>query len=88
MSRSIRKKGAWSADSISERNKWATVTRQKLIDCEAAQSIMERLLRQADRIWFTLKDSLTFILLPPVALLIMGWITGWIVRGFYRPSKG
>jgi hypothetical protein len=79
-----RKRGAWSADSIPERNKWVAVVRQKLVDCEDAQSLVERLPRQADRFWFSLKNSLTFILLPPLALLVVGWITGWVIRGFYR----
>jgi hypothetical protein len=33
--------------------------------------------------WIELaKPWATFVLVPPVALLIIGWIIGWVVRGF------
>jgi hypothetical protein len=46
-----KKKGAWQASSIPERNRWVAAITQKLIACEAAAPIMQRLARQVTRIW-------------------------------------
>jgi hypothetical protein len=77
---------AWAADSIPERNRWVHATLQKLRECEAAAPIMQRVSLRATsiatNIWFSLKDSLALILLPPCALLITGYIFGWTIRGF------
>ncbi len=65
---------------------WKRATLQKLMDCEAAAPIIQRASLKATNvatnIWYSLKDSLPMILLPPGALLIMGCIFGWITRGF------
>jgi hypothetical protein len=77
-----KKNGAWRPDDIPERHRWVVAIRQKLIDCEAAAPIMQRALRQVTRIWDSLKDDIAILLLPPTALLIMGWFIGWVARGF------
>jgi hypothetical protein len=73
-----------STDSNMERNRWAEAIRQKLLECEAAAPIMQRMPVKLTRIlsqpgW---KESLPILLLPPFALLIAGYIIGWVVRGF------
>ncbi|SHJ97582.1 hypothetical protein SAMN05444159_2062 [Bradyrhizobium lablabi] len=82
-----KKKGAWQASSIPERNRWVAATTQKLIACEAAAPIMQRLARQVTRIWDSEKDDAALLSLPPLGLLIMGWIIGWIGRGFHERAK-
>jgi hypothetical protein len=82
-----KKNGAWAADSIPERNRWVAATTQKLIACEAAAPIMQRLSNLTTSIWASEKDAIAFLLLPPLALLIIGWIIGWIVRGFRGSAK-
>jgi hypothetical protein len=77
-----KKERAWSAESIPARNQWRRTIVQKLAECEAAAPIVQRMSETATRVWQTLKGSLHVILLPPVALLITGWIVGWIMRGF------
>jgi hypothetical protein len=81
-----KKENAWAADSIPERNRWRDIVTQKLRDCEAASDaakpIMQRLTLTVSESWPILKESLSRIFLPPLALLIAGWILGWIVRGF------
>jgi hypothetical protein len=76
-----KKRGAWAAESIPERSRWAEVTRQKLIDCEATAPLKRRLLKVSD-IWSSLQGSLPLIFLPPFALLIAGYIIGWVAQGF------
>jgi hypothetical protein len=82
-----KKKGAWRADEIPARNRWVAQIRQKLIDCEAAAPLVQRLSRQAINIWDSLKDDIALIFLPPIALLITGWIIGWIAKGFRESTK-
>jgi hypothetical protein len=65
-----------------DRNRWRAEIRQKLGDCEAAIPLMHRLWLKVSSIWSILKSSIPFILGPPVALLIAGYIIGWVVRGF------
>jgi hypothetical protein len=71
---------------IEKRNQWRATVRQKLRECEAtkeaARPIAQRISLTATRVWQSLEDSLRIILLPPVVLLVAGWIVGWIVRGF------
>lgn len=82
-----KKKGAWEAGSIPERNRWVAATTQKLIACEAAEPIMQRVARQATRIWESEKDDGALLLLPPLGFLIVGWIIGWIIKGFHQSAK-
>jgi hypothetical protein len=77
-----KKKGAWSADSIPDRNQWVVSTKQKLIACETDKPVAQQVTGQVTNVWLSLKNSLVGLLLPPLVLLIMGWI----VSGF-RPSK-
>jgi hypothetical protein len=77
-----KKENAWAADSIPERNRWRDIVTQKLRDCEAAKPILQRLTLTLTDSWPTLKESLSLIFLPPLALLIGGWLLGWIARGF------
>jgi hypothetical protein len=73
-----KKRGAWSADSIPDRNQWVVSTKQKLIACETGGPVAPQLTGQVTNVWLNLRNSLMGLLLPPLALLIMGWI----VRGF------
>jgi hypothetical protein len=77
-----KKENAWLADSIPERNRWRDIVTQKLRDCEAAQPITQRLTLAVSDHWPALKDSLSHIFLPPLALLIAGCLLGWTVRAF------
>jgi hypothetical protein len=77
-----KKRGAWSADSIPDRNQWVVSTKQKLIACETDKPVAQQVTGQVTNVWLSLKNSLVGLLLPPLVLLIMGWI----VSGF-RPSK-
>jgi hypothetical protein len=77
-----KKENAWAADSIPERNRWRDIVTQRLKDCEAAQPITQRLTRTVSDYWPALKGSLFLMFLPPLALLIAGWLLGWIVSGF------
>jgi hypothetical protein len=76
-----KKRGAWSADSIPDRNQWVVSTKQKLIACESGRPIAPEVTVQVTSIWLSLRNSLGGFLLPPLALLTIGWI----VKGF-RPS--
>jgi hypothetical protein len=77
-----RKVHAWAADSIPERNKWRAAIRQKLRDCEGGAPVTQRLSLKVSRIWSSLEDSLPILLLPPLALLIAGFIVRWVAKGF------
>lgn len=77
-----KKRGAWSADSIPDRNQWVVSTKQKLIACETGRSAAPQVTGQVSNVRLSLRNSLVGLLLPHLARLIMGWI----VRGF-RPSK-
>jgi len=55
-----KQRGAWAAGSIPERNRWIAAARQKIIDCEAAAPIMQRLSHQATVIWASEKMLLDF----------------------------
>jgi hypothetical protein len=77
-----KKENVWAADSIPERNRWRDTVLQRLKDCEAAKPILQRLTLTVSDYWPALKDSLSLILLPPLALLIAGCLFGWIIRGF------
>ena len=77
-----RRRGAWSADSIPVRNQWVVSTKQKLIACETGGPVASQMTGQVTNVWLSLRNSLAGLFLPPLALLIMGWV----IRGF-RPSK-
>ena len=65
-----------------DKARWGKEIVQKLKDCEAAAPTMRRLSLKVSDVWFDLKNSLPVILLPPFALLIAGYITGWVINGF------
>jgi hypothetical protein len=73
---------AWSAESIPAWNQWRQTIVQRLAECgaaaEAANPIAQWISQTTTRVWESLEDSLRVILLPPVALLIIGWT----IRGF------
>jgi hypothetical protein len=77
-----KKNHRWAAESIPERHRWADRIRQELTDCEASAPITQRAWLLIIRIWDSLKDSLTVILLPPVLLLVAGYVLAWVIRGF------
>jgi hypothetical protein len=56
--------------------------RAKIAECRAAKPISERLAFIAAGYWLNIKASLPLALLPPLALLLAGYIFGWIVKGF------
>src|SRR5262245_16850517 len=59
---------------------------RKIKDCgaakEAAKPLMQRVTLRVTENWSELTSALRLILLPPLAVLIAGFIFGWIVRGF------
>jgi hypothetical protein len=65
-------------DSSSEKDQWRDAVRLKINDCEAASEaakpIMQRLTLTVSESWPILKESLSFIFLPPFALLIAAWV--------------
>ena len=73
-----KKNHEWAADSIPERNRWRDTVRQRLRDCEVAKPLTLKL----SDYWPAFKKSLSLIFFPPLALLIAGFLLGWIVRGF------
>jgi hypothetical protein len=73
---------AWAADSIAVRNQWVHGVRQKLADCESSRSTLHLLSLRIHDIWFTLMHSLHIIILPPIVVLIAGFLFGWVARGF------
>ena len=77
-----RKKRAWSADSIANRNQWVASARSKLIACETGATAVLPAAKQPVDAWANLKNSLFGFLFPPLAILL----ASWIVSGF-RPSK-
>jgi hypothetical protein len=82
-----KKKGAWQAAAIPERNKWSATVTQRLVDCEAATPILQKASRQLTRIWSSEKDDLAIIIGLPIALLFVGLIIAWVVRGFRQTTK-
>jgi hypothetical protein len=69
---------------VENRNLWRVQIRQKLSDCEAAAPLMHRVSLKVSDMWSSLKHSLPIIFLPPLALLIVGYIIGWVAQGFRR----
>ena len=59
-----------------------SIVRQRLADCEAAKPLMHRATYWMTQNGPELTSSLGLVLLPPIALLIVGWLVAWIVRGF------
>jgi hypothetical protein len=77
-----KRNNAWRADSIPERKRWRGIIAQKLEDCEAAKVAAKPILQRWTLTVSTLEEPLSLIFLPPLALLVSGWLLGWIVRGF------
>jgi hypothetical protein len=77
-----KKNKAWAADSIPKRNLWREAARQNIRACEAAKPILQRVALAVSDNRSAMQDSLSFVLLPPLACLVVGYIFGWIVRGF------
>lgn len=73
-------------DSIPKNNRWRRAIRHQLDECAHAKStatVMERLALNVSNNWITaLKNSILFILSPPLVLLVVGYGFYWIVRGF------
>jgi hypothetical protein len=69
---------AWVAEA--ERDKSSAKVLKRLLECAADVPIPSTLAVRASRIWSSVNDSdsLLFVLLPPVALLFVGLIIGWI----------
>ena len=77
-----KKNGEWAADAIAERNRWRESIWQKVKDCEAAKPLVQRLALGVTENWSYLRGSLQLILLPPLVVLIAGFMLDWIVRRF------
>jgi hypothetical protein len=73
-------------DEASGRDKIFKEAWKKIKDCgaakEAAKPLMQRVTLRVTENWSELTSALRLILLPPLAVLIAGFIFGWIVRGF------
>jgi hypothetical protein len=68
----------------SEREQWLAAARQKLKDCEAVPPSLRQQVSSFRR-QVSLKVVAGFLaaaLGPPIALLIAGYVIGWIARGF------
>jgi hypothetical protein len=69
-----------------DRDRWRDVIRKKIYDCEAAHEAAEpafqRFSVRAAKIWADARESLVFVVLPPFALLFLGYVLNWIVSGF------
>jgi hypothetical protein len=66
----------------SDADRWRETVRQKLRDCAAAKEAAKPLVQRASEYWPELRRSLQRILLPPMALLIAGFLFRWIAKGF------
>jgi hypothetical protein len=77
-------------DPKDEKNQWREKiwdeVWQKVWDCEAAKPLTQRVARRVTENWSELLSSLQLILLPPLVVLIAGFIFGWIVRGFRKSA--
>jgi hypothetical protein len=72
-----KKRNDWAWDNIPERNRMRHVIRRKLTDCKAATTpLVERVTSRLARIWTSINDVLGLIFLPPLALLVAGWVFG------------
>jgi hypothetical protein len=63
-----------------ERNRWRAEIRQKLAECEAPASILAKW--EAELVSSDAVFGLSRLLLPPIALLVAGFIFGWMAKGF------
>jgi hypothetical protein len=77
-----KKNHAWSADNIAERNRWRGYVRAKAQECAAATPIGNQFLPRLYIIWSDLRNSLSLIFLPPLALLIAGYVFWRVASGF------
>jgi hypothetical protein len=91
---SLRKQSAWSAGDIAKRNRWAETVRERLAECEASEPLLPQgLIAKVGRVFSSLYDGLGILLLPPIAILILGLILRWVIQGFAqgksptRPTK-
>jgi len=75
-------KGAWSAESIANRNQWVVSTRARLFACEIGGRAVPPVIKKPIDVWANLRNSLLGVFLPPLAILM----AGWIATGF-RASK-
>jgi hypothetical protein len=75
---------AWVAEA--ERDKSSAKVVKKLLACAANAPIPNTLALRVSRIWSSVhdSDSLLFLLVPPVALLFVGLVIGWICVGTGR----
>jgi hypothetical protein len=77
---------AWDAlgddtpDGSSQEDQWRSKIRQKLAECEAPTSIQAKW--EAELVSSDAVFVLSRLLLPPIALLVAGFIFGWIAKGF------
>jgi hypothetical protein len=59
----------------------------KIAECRAAKPISERLAFIATSYWVNIKASLPLALLPPLVLLLVGYMFGWVVKGFRAKAE-
>jgi hypothetical protein len=74
---------AWAEDSTELKTLWrAVIVGWEVAGCWQYAPTWQRLAFEISENWPLVKDSASRVLVPPFALLIAGYILGWIVRGF------
>jgi hypothetical protein len=74
---------AWPADSSELRRLWRGVmVGWQVNECWHFAPTWQRIAFEVSENWPLVNDSVSHILLPPLTLLVAGYIFGWIVRGF------
>lgn len=72
-----------SPSGSSDKDQWRAKVRIELVKCEAAKPLMQRVVIRATDVWSEFKGALPVIFAPPFALLILGSLFYWILRGFW-----
>jgi hypothetical protein len=80
---SLKHNSAWTEDSTELKTLWrAVIVGSEVAGCWQYAPAWQRLAFEISENWPLVKDSASRVLVPPFALLIAGYILGWIVRGF------
>jgi hypothetical protein len=79
----LKHNNTWTEDSIELKTlSRAVIVGWEVAECWQYAPTWQRLAFEVSENWPLVEDSASRILVPPFALLIAGYILGWIVRGF------